>query len=308
MAARAEARSGPAAGSASTRPRTTGFAAGMAENWGAASAISRIKDVLFLNRRHWSANFAGVTFSKPVVVVAACGALFLAAGGGWWIYQRSFVAWEAAKRQQDETAAAARAEPRVRQRVEIHPGPETPVVLARHATTAGNLAAVACSTCHTTRQPNLETRSGAALQEFHQGLTYRHGDLSCLSCHHAANYDTLRRADGTSAGVSADDSAVCAVPRHALSGLPPRLAWRHDGILGPHAGTARAQHLHRLPRPTRAALPAGDAGVCAARSRGAAAAGAGGARPPSRPSPHRFLTWPKHRPRPQPRSLPAREA
>lgn len=150
-----------------------------------------------MNQRRRSANFAGVTISKPVVVVAALGALFLAAGGGWWIYQRSFVAWEAAKRQQDVAAGAARAESRVRQRVEIHPGPETPVVLARHATTAGNLAAVACSTCHTTRQPNLEIRSAAALREFHQGLTYRHGELSCLSCHHAANYDTLRRADGS---------------------------------------------------------------------------------------------------------------
>lgn len=138
-----------------------------------------------------------VTFSKPVVTVAALALTALAGAGGWWIYQRSFASWEKAKRQSEAGVRAAPVAAPLRQRVEIHPGPETPVVLARHSTTAGNVAAVACSTCHTTRQPNLAITTGAALQEFHQGMVYRHGDLTCLSCHNASNYDTLRRADGS---------------------------------------------------------------------------------------------------------------
>lgn len=59
----------------------------------------------------------------------------------------------------------------------------------------GEAVTIACSTCHATTQPNVETRSAAELDEFHQGLTYAHGNLTCLSCHNAANYDTLRMAD-----------------------------------------------------------------------------------------------------------------
>jgi hypothetical protein len=52
-----------------------------------------------------------------------------------------------------------------------------------------------CSSCHATARPNMETRHSADLDQFHQGLKYRHGNLTCLSCHNAANYDTLRLAD-----------------------------------------------------------------------------------------------------------------
>lgn len=81
--------------------------------------------------------------------------------------------------------------------VRIHPGPPTPRVLATLPGNGGVPALVSCSTCHSTRKPDLANASGEALNEFHQGLTYRHGGMSCLSCHNAANYDTLRRADGT---------------------------------------------------------------------------------------------------------------
>jgi formate-dependent nitrite reductase cytochrome c552 subunit len=82
--------------------------------------------------------------------------------------------------------------------VVIRPGPATPRVLATLPETGGVPAMVSCSTCHATRQPDLTNASGEAMNEFHQGLKYQHGGLSCLSCHHAGNYDTLRRADGTS--------------------------------------------------------------------------------------------------------------
>lgn len=81
--------------------------------------------------------------------------------------------------------------------VTVRPGPSTPVVFAEAKTPDGKPVAVSCSTCHATRPPQRETASGAALRDFHRGLTLNHGNLSCLSCHNAANYDTLRLADGT---------------------------------------------------------------------------------------------------------------
>ena len=59
----------------------------------------------------------------------------------------------------------------------------------------GQSAMASCSACHSTTRPNIETRSAAELDQFHQGLKYQHGNLTCLSCHNATNYDTLRLAD-----------------------------------------------------------------------------------------------------------------
>lgn len=81
--------------------------------------------------------------------------------------------------------------------VVILPGPSTPTVLTNALNHGGEPVTVACSTCHTTRPPNVARHASAELTEFHQGLAYRHGDLSCLSCHNATNYDTLRKADST---------------------------------------------------------------------------------------------------------------
>lgn len=79
----------------------------------------------------------------------------------------------------------------------IKPGPATPVVVTDALHKNGAPVAVACATCHTTRAPNLAATSGEGMKDFHQGLAYRHGGQTCLSCHNAANYDTLRKADGT---------------------------------------------------------------------------------------------------------------
>ena len=59
----------------------------------------------------------------------------------------------------------------------------------------GQAVMASCSSCHATTRPNVETRSSADLDQFHQGLKYLHGNLTCLSCHNATNYDTLRLAD-----------------------------------------------------------------------------------------------------------------
>ncbi len=60
----------------------------------------------------------------------------------------------------------------------------------------GDPVTAACSTCHATRPPNLENRTGGDLDEFHTGLTIAHGNVSCLACHNSGDYDTLKLADG----------------------------------------------------------------------------------------------------------------
>lgn len=61
----------------------------------------------------------------------------------------------------------------------------------------GEAVTAACSTCHSTRQPNLDTRTPGDLDEFHGGLNFAHGNLNCLSCHNPGDYDSLRLADGS---------------------------------------------------------------------------------------------------------------
>jgi hypothetical protein len=62
----------------------------------------------------------------------------------------------------------------------------------------GKPLTVACSTCHAARPPNLANRASADLDEFHQNLTFAHGNLTCLACHNPRDYDTLHLADGRS--------------------------------------------------------------------------------------------------------------
>lgn len=75
--------------------------------------------------------------------------------------------------------------------------PGTPRVLAGHNNPDGTPATVACATCHSTRTPNTANKASTDLDEFHLGLTFKHGTLSCLSCHNADDYDSLKLADGT---------------------------------------------------------------------------------------------------------------
>jgi len=61
----------------------------------------------------------------------------------------------------------------------------------------GNAITVSCSTCHTTRPPNSHNKTPADLTEFHAGMKFSHGNVSCLSCHNSVDYDALKLADGT---------------------------------------------------------------------------------------------------------------
>ena len=80
--------------------------------------------------------------------------------------------------------------------VTIRPAAGAPRVLTGRTNYLGEAATVGCATCHTTTKPNIETHSSAELDEFHQGLKFAHGNLACLSCHNAQNYDTLHLATG----------------------------------------------------------------------------------------------------------------
>lgn len=89
-----------------------------------------------------------------------------------------------------------------RHSVRIRPVETQPVVLIRTRDGHGETKTVVCATCHATRPGNATTRRAAELDEFHQGLTYAHGMLSCLSCHNEADYDSLKLADGTAIAFS----------------------------------------------------------------------------------------------------------
>lgn len=62
----------------------------------------------------------------------------------------------------------------------------------------GRPAKVACSTCHSVREPDLNNRLPDQLDEFHQGMQLDHGQLACYACHNPQDANTLRLADGTS--------------------------------------------------------------------------------------------------------------
>jgi hypothetical protein len=61
----------------------------------------------------------------------------------------------------------------------------------------GRPVTVSCASCHANMEPNFTTRSSAQLEEFHLGLHFDHGNMTCLTCHNANNYNALRLADGT---------------------------------------------------------------------------------------------------------------
>lgn len=90
----------------------------------------------------------------------------------------------------------------------MRPAPVQGLVTAQR-THAGEPAVADCASCHATKPSQVELRSGAGLDEFHQGLVVAHGDRSCLSCHDSRDYSRLRLADGTPVAF-ADSMQLCA--------------------------------------------------------------------------------------------------
>jgi nitrate/TMAO reductase-like tetraheme cytochrome c subunit len=79
------------------------------------------------------------------------------------------------------------------------PAGHAPRVATGVSDRAGRPVSVACMTCHATREPDRAHGVGGTVpDDFHQGLRYAHAGQSCLSCHHSADYDSLRAADGRS--------------------------------------------------------------------------------------------------------------
>ena len=103
---------------------------------------------------------------------------------------------------------------------------------------AGNSVMATCATCHRTRPANRQNRVASDLTEFHQGLTLVHGSTSCLSCHNAADYDSLALADGTSVDFTRvmDLCAQCHGPQ------------TRDYLHGAHGGMTGHWDLSRGPQ------------------------------------------------------------
>jgi cytochrome c553 len=93
--------------------------------------------------------------------------------------------------------------------VVIKPGPSTPRLDTGLKDAQGNAITAACSTCHSTATPNTARHTAHDLFQAHRGLHYRHGNLTCLSCHNAKDYDSLHLADGRSVAF-ADVMTLCA--------------------------------------------------------------------------------------------------
>jgi formate-dependent nitrite reductase cytochrome c552 subunit len=72
-----------------------------------------------------------------------------------------------------------------------------PTIELTTADPQGRQGAIACSTCHSVREPNFENRTPADLDEFHLKMPMSHGTLACYSCHNPDDTDTLRLADST---------------------------------------------------------------------------------------------------------------
>lgn len=92
---------------------------------------------------------------------------------------------------QEPSAAPTRRFP-----VEIRKPAGPPRVVTAVKDAHGEPVTVACSTCHTTRPPNPENKAAKDLDEFHGGMAFSHGTVSCLSCHNPTDYDSLKLADG----------------------------------------------------------------------------------------------------------------
>lgn len=164
---------------------------------------------------------------------------------GWWIYEQSFVSFHEAT--EDEEVQLAKAV-RKSYAITIVGEPSTPTVLADLSGHGKEPTEVSCTTCHTTREADLNTRSADKLDVFHQGLEMQHGGLSCLSCHNSDNYDTLRLADSTAVPFEQTMQlcAQCHGPQH------------RDFQRGSHGGMTGYWDLEQGPRTRNACIVCHD--------------------------------------------------
>ena len=136
-------------------------------------------------------------------VTAVLTITLLVAGAGFWL-------WSAVAAERAASAAAAVSS---NTNATLHPvlirRPDGPPKIATGLTDfQGQPVLASCGSCHTTTKPNIDTRRAEELDQFHQGLKYVHGNLTCLSCHNSGDYDTLRLAD-TRAVEFVDSMTLC---------------------------------------------------------------------------------------------------
>ncbi len=129
----------------------------------------------------------------PLLIVLV--ALAVVSGAAW-------LAGQAVEQDFSKTEPISNADPPHRYPVHINQPDFPALVDSGEADSEGRPIQVSCGTCHDVRPPDFSVSNADPLNEFHQGLNYRHGQLSCLSCHNAEDYTTLRLADGTAIGLS----------------------------------------------------------------------------------------------------------
>lgn len=82
--------------------------------------------------------------------------------------------------------------------VTIRPVPEPKRITTALRDPHGAAVTLDCKACHAVRAANRKTKSASELDEFHQGLKFHHGTLSCAACHDERDgYSSLHLADGT---------------------------------------------------------------------------------------------------------------
>ena len=80
--------------------------------------------------------------------------------------------------------------------IEIHQPGRLTGVATGDVDPLGRSVRASCVSCHSLREAAPLPTSTAELNEFHQGLQFAHGELTCASCHLAGPTPSLRRADG----------------------------------------------------------------------------------------------------------------
>jgi hypothetical protein len=106
------------------------------------------------------------------------------------------IGWKAfGENAQKAQAPPQKVAPAPRHAVQIRTPSGPPLVATAQRDPNGQPVGVRCATCHADRKPNATTHTAETLKDFHQGLTFKHGALTCVSCHHAEDYDSLRLAD-----------------------------------------------------------------------------------------------------------------
>ncbi|MEW5852690.1 MAG: hypothetical protein AB2A00_28150 [Myxococcota bacterium] len=102
----------------------------------------------------------------------------------------------------------------------------------------GAPAGVRCNTCHTSWVTGAPARRPQELDEFHEDMIFRHGNLACASCHDPDNHERVRLASGETFPLS-ETMALCAQchgPQH------------RDYRNGSHGGMSGYWDLTRGPR------------------------------------------------------------